>query len=111
MEGLLGVEQRHQAERAELVLPARHLEGVACRTIRLRVCLERAGVRLQRPQRIGDVLTGEDHCGTILRAGLIERCVGGAVPIDERARVEECLGERSAYVPEAGIGTEQLARL
>ena len=81
----------------------------ARRPLGLDVGLEASASALQCAQRVGHILTREDHGGAVLRARLVERRIGGARAVQQRPGVEQRLGEGGADVPESGVGGEQLA--
>ena len=67
----LRVEEREIAHRAELELALREGERLARGGLGARLGLKRARVVVERAQRVGDVLEGEQHGLPILRGGLV----------------------------------------
>ena len=70
--------------------------------------LQRDGIGLDRAQRIGDVLKCGDHRAAILRLGLIVRGLCRELPVQQRAAVEDRLGDAAGRFPKPDARREQL---
>ena len=66
--------------------------------------LQRGGVQLQRPQRVGDVLECREHSVAILRFGHFVGGLGRAFLMQERKAVEDGLRAGDAEAPDAVAG-------
>src|SRR6202022_1901290 len=65
---------------------------------------QRVGVRDQGVQGVRDILIGSDDRGLILRRGLQQRLVGGALGVQQRAAGEYRLRDIADQVPERAPG-------
>ena len=89
------------------ILAARQLERVGRRAQRGALRLQRRGVELQRPQRVGDVLECRQHGAAILRLGLVVGGFGGALLVQQREAVENRLRAARRDAPDDRVRREQ----
>ena len=104
----LRVQQREIVDGAELILPSRKIKARECRAFGGGLRDQGIGVRLQRPQCVGDVLARPDDRAAILRRGLLEGGDGGALLVQQRAGVEQRLRDAACDAPHAGARREHV---
>jgi hypothetical protein len=83
----------------------------SCRSAIRRLCCAAASARdgavvLQRLQRVGGVLESAHHGGLVLRLCLVVGRLGGALPVQQRAALEDRLNQRGGDAPEGGLVAE-----
>ena len=62
-------------------------------------------------QRVGDVLERREDSESVLRGGLPDRGIGGALAMTQRSAVEDRLGQSERDVEEASAAPEHLAEM
>ena len=109
--GLLGIEQRDEADGAELQLALGDGEALRRGVLGGDGGFQGIGVGLQRAQRIGDVLEGGDDGAAILRRRLVEGGARRALAVQQGAAVEDRLRQAAGDAPEVGARREQPVEL
>jgi len=95
----LRVHHRHRTAGTELPLMPNQVPGLPRRALRIDAGTERIRIRLERPQRVGDILACQDDGRAILGAGLIQGCVGRPLLVQEGAGIKQRLSQRGAGIP------------
>src|SRR5581483_12444448 len=97
--GLLGVEQAEIIYVAELHALACDVETARRRALGRHRLLQRNRIGLNGAQRVGDVLERDDHRAAVLRLRLLERRLRRLLAEEQRAAVEDRLGDTAGDDP------------